>query len=717
MEETTYKRYRRYGLMLDNANETQYKTICPFCERDKFYINKENGLWDCKHASCEGSDGGNYKQFLQHIFEIGKKETLDVHYRALARIRVPLTPQTLRRCGVFRCRFAGHRWVVPIFNSQGTVEDLRVWSPAKRVLYTSPGAEKLLWNYHEFITRSEDGRKILLTLMTEGEWDGMAAWQFFQSEGVCVLALPGAMQMTPAWASLIAARSEHVVMLLDNDEAGQKGSAKIARLLEQADPTCGVSWLRWTPHAGKRDVRDLVAAQDRSIVKDNILSFQHAWGAVEPYQSTRRSLELPFVVESLSSTVLHQPKQRYLHPWALFERETAILYGRKETGKGSWVKRELAAFVSGVMPLANFADGKDIMPPLQGNVLFITAEETRFDVLSSIKELLHSAYIRIQDVNFEFDFIAKERIAELKNGLYINTQTGIHLLEKLITLHKRKYLVVVLDPLNSFMTKQRMDNAEVRRVYTGLDKLCDKLGCAIWLLAHPSKSKDIATQLTPAGNSAWIEYPRTALYFAQDMDEPNRKHVFIEKNNRISGEIKKNGLAFDIIVDDNGNKTIKYMGLSEYNSVELINHALYLEKREGETIHQHSAAKKFLLGFFKDLFAERNNEIGKTVDASKIDRAFIAHQNEVTKKRGVAFSRELVHEILKKYFRVTLSRHSSESRRVYRVDVIPLALIRKIKNYDPYIMEAEIGEDLKNTGKLIQLKDFTRKSSKNKRTI
>src|SRR5437868_800139 len=56
------KPFRHHGVVFnDNTNDTQYIAECPFCGKaDHFYVNKENGLWDCKRCLASG----DVSQFL-----------------------------------------------------------------------------------------------------------------------------------------------------------------------------------------------------------------------------------------------------------------------------------------------------------------------------------------------------------------------------------------------------------------------------------------------------------------------------------------------------------------------------------------------------------------------------------------------------------------------------------------------------------------------------
>ena len=105
-----------------------------------------------------------------------------------------------------------------------------------------------------------------MVLVTEGESDALAVraaleseldrWladepeRYPENELPAVVAKPDAGTFRETWAN--ALRGKYVVILTDNDEAGQKGAEATAEVLKKA----GVRMIRkWTPAEGKKDAR------------------------------------------------------------------------------------------------------------------------------------------------------------------------------------------------------------------------------------------------------------------------------------------------------------------------------------------------------------------------------------------------------------------------------------------------------------------------------
>lgn len=239
--------FEDHGFVEQGETEGQVYGRCPFTGKDgKFYINKENLLWDSKVAGLSG----NFEQFLERISE---RNVERLKRRQLARLEEHrgLPPEAYKP---WKLGWDGQQFTMPVRNAQGKIVDIRRWKPGDRLRSTTGCATGLLG--HELIG-SDTSVPIYLC---EGEWDAMALrWLFTQQQrkhrrGI-VVGVPGATSFKSDWVNSFYKRAVYV--LYDNDEAGEDGEVQIRKRLE--DVAAQIAYIHW-PAAFplKADVRDWV---------------------------------------------------------------------------------------------------------------------------------------------------------------------------------------------------------------------------------------------------------------------------------------------------------------------------------------------------------------------------------------------------------------------------------------------------------------------------
>ena len=57
--------------------------ICPFCGKEKFYVNIKTGCWDCKSKDCIGERSGNVISFMAQWSEAQSSETTIQDFQSL----------------------------------------------------------------------------------------------------------------------------------------------------------------------------------------------------------------------------------------------------------------------------------------------------------------------------------------------------------------------------------------------------------------------------------------------------------------------------------------------------------------------------------------------------------------------------------------------------------------------------------------------------------
>lgn len=262
--EAIKKGFQQHGVSIsgDKENDTQFVGGCPICndQRDRFYISKENYLWDCK--ICGRS--GNFQKFLNYIAEENIKRITPELTMKLAKDR-GLKPQTLR---AWRIGWSGSFYTWPSNGNPGaSVTDLRRYTLGKRILATSGAKVSLIRAKKVY-----DSKRIWLM---EGDWDGMAMYECLQSLGVeeDVYSSAGAGMLPKRVLDLFEGKD--IMVVYDNDEAGTGGMSRVSDLLGGIADS--LSFVRWPLDLDNGfDFRDLYLskgkdAQDTMEILETLL--------------------------------------------------------------------------------------------------------------------------------------------------------------------------------------------------------------------------------------------------------------------------------------------------------------------------------------------------------------------------------------------------------------------------------------------------------------
>lgn len=234
------------GLQFVNNHDIEYKNstetelvikVCPFCGDDRYrlYLNKEKGLYDCKVC---GQQGNLYQLSAKYgvLDEISKPDMLRKKYK-------PLNTDTLIAA---IADLKKNKIAVDYLHSRGfsdeTIEFFKLGVHNEWLLIPH-FFEKDLWN---FKMRTYEGEKKFKRItgqptvlfnadnldyskksifIVESETDCMAGWQMGIKNIVSVTG--GAQTFKPEWLPIFT-KFKNVIVILNSDEAGQKGAEKLA---------------------------------------------------------------------------------------------------------------------------------------------------------------------------------------------------------------------------------------------------------------------------------------------------------------------------------------------------------------------------------------------------------------------------------------------------------------------------------------------------------
>lgn len=249
------KPYVCHGVALRETGGDEYVGQCPVCEADDhFYVNGDTGLYDCKRCGCSG----NIITYLTHRATELAGCTTTAEYRKLGILR-KIPWKVFKR---YQLGWDGEYWNIPCRNVRGNVVDLRRWKPGSHRVLATAGGTLHLFGLQNLPTGEVDQlgpSRSGIVWLCEGEWDALAMAELLRRakrSGDTAIGVPGANVFKRAWVSLFAGR--HVRICYDADTPGDRGAAKVAKLLRGI--AAKVDFLNWPESlpAGW-DIRDQLA--------------------------------------------------------------------------------------------------------------------------------------------------------------------------------------------------------------------------------------------------------------------------------------------------------------------------------------------------------------------------------------------------------------------------------------------------------------------------
>jgi hypothetical protein len=230
---------------------------------DKFYVNPETKMWDCKTS---GKEGG-YQTFLREVYDMTTKNFRGDRISWLKKNR-GLQRVTLKHHGI-GWNPNNETYLIPVWDSNNDkLWDLRIYNTKNKKLMSSAGANTGLYGW-EALQKYE---KIWLV---EGEWDRMAMWEILyrtdRLKEETVVSVPGAGVFKNEWHALF--NNKTVMVCYDADKAktisgvkrpgaGPAGTMKVMKALSTIAKK--LTFVNWPDDVKDgHDIRDqLIHTQD-----------------------------------------------------------------------------------------------------------------------------------------------------------------------------------------------------------------------------------------------------------------------------------------------------------------------------------------------------------------------------------------------------------------------------------------------------------------------
>ena len=235
------------GLEVLDDSQVEWICVCPFCgdKRKHFYLNSERIVYDCKKC---GEQGG----YLMLMSQLALNLAEDFDEEAVARLAEDRALPTEAFIG-YDFGWTGTFYTLPVRDSDGNINNVLRYKPGDK-LRSAPGCKMGLFGAQHLADESKKEGPIYTV---EGPWDASALeWLRGKvDEPGIVIAVLGTGNLPDALIGFFKDRP--VFVIHDNDEAGEKGEARIAAKLQGI--ASSLLFFRWTDNepTGK-DIRDII---------------------------------------------------------------------------------------------------------------------------------------------------------------------------------------------------------------------------------------------------------------------------------------------------------------------------------------------------------------------------------------------------------------------------------------------------------------------------
>lgn len=314
-----------------------------------------------------------------------------------------------------------------------------------------------------------------------------------------------------------------VVILPDNDDAGERYADKVFDLLGALSPRPRVRVVRLDGLPEKGDVADFVRERWDAGVDD-------ADVRVELETIVARS-EADGLRLTRASDV-RSKRVGWLWPGRIPANKVSLAVGNPDVGKSTMLL-EIAARYSRGLPMP----GETTAMATPGSVAICSAED---DISDTLQPRLVAAGADLGRIFFvDPDIAVRAPDGSVEQRPF--TVADIDRLDQALAAHPDVRLVIV-DPLSAFMgSADTHRDADVRRTLAGLRRLAERREVAVLAVMHLNKASDREAKYRVTGSLAFVGFARSALLVGihpQDRDKPlaEARRVVARLKNNLSAE-------------------------------------------------------------------------------------------------------------------------------------------------------------------------------------
>lgn len=378
--------------------------------------------------------------------------------------------------------------------------------------------------------------------VTEGEKAAEAA----RSIGLLATTSAGGSQAAKFtdWSPL-AGRS--VVVLPDNDEAGEKYRNDVIELLHKLNPPATVRVVELPGLSDHGDIVDWLLRfnGDKQAALAELKQLTDAAPVVETRADSPKTSGAPIIVEL--ADVKPEPVS-WLWPGRIALGKLSLIAGDPGLGK-SFLTLDIAARVSRG---AQWPDRRGETNPA-GGVVLLSAED---DPADTIRPRLDAAGADVTRIALLQAVTVLDRDSGTAGEAFFSLATDLAALETAIA-RKADCRLVIVDPVSAYL--HGIDshvNADVRSVFGPLADLASRRRVAIVAVTHLRKGEGAAIYRA-MGSLAFVAAARAVWAVGKDHKDPTgRRRLFLPVKNNISAD--GTGLAFRLEPADNKTAVIAW---------------------------------------------------------------------------------------------------------------------------------------------------------------
>ncbi len=210
--------FKQHGFIPKNCSGNQVYGYSIFSGNNKFYINPETKMWDCKSS---GKSGG-YQNFLKEVYDMSVVDFKGDRISWLKNNR-GLQRATLKHHNIGWNQHS-ESYIIPVFDAlNDKLWDLKIYSSKHKKLMSSAGSNTGLFGWDEL-------QKFKKVWLVEGEWDKMAMWEILyrtdRLDTETVVSVPGATTFKTEWHALF--NNKIVYVCYDADKTKKRSGVEHA---------------------------------------------------------------------------------------------------------------------------------------------------------------------------------------------------------------------------------------------------------------------------------------------------------------------------------------------------------------------------------------------------------------------------------------------------------------------------------------------------------
>lgn len=433
-----------------------------------------------------------------------------------------LDPELAAKLGLRTVTDNGGHWLaIPYRDTDGSIINHKYRLTSEKRHRMDPGAPLILWNA-EVLRNPNVAAGQQRLIITEGEWDAMAA---MQAGFPCVVSVPNGAPEKPtedldtaaryAWIDHHAGDLRHVgefVIATDSDAAGQQLRIELAALL-------GAGRCRFIEYPdGCKDLGDVLRDRGLQAVVECI-------DAAKPFpvKGLYTLDQFPERGEVKSYSIGITPIAELIH---IVPGTLTVLTGYANSGKSTLLDGIVANALEKHFPVCLASFESEAKPILRDGLMMALLCCGKHDLANHPDRARADAILRDRLT------IISQAVADEETE--IDLAYFLELARTAVVRHGAR--MIVLDPWNELEHKRRHDETEteyIGRAIRAMRRFAKINNVAFWVVAHPAKPqaghRGVPGLLDISGSAHWANKPDYGLTYHRPKFDKNEASIIITK--------------------------------------------------------------------------------------------------------------------------------------------------------------------------------------------